>query len=225
MLAARTHCHWAAPAQSRVLSADQSSGQWLHLLHPSIGACCRKASTVLWPAAGQSNSQALELRKACQLNTSMCLLQLQRWGEVVPECNAVISVEPQNRKALYRRGQALHALGRCVALVLVLYVWLGLASAASTSAVLLWCCWGLTLPCLQGLVGAGSCHSAEAPVYCMRQAVYLLPRCIVAHEPTGQLGWSAEKKPPDTSCKAPVGMQVVRGCDRSAGCCHAVTAR
>ena len=115
---------------------------WLPLLHPGIVALCLAASTQwrllccvllqvrsqglpsdwgvarlrlqdLWPAAGQSSRQALELRKACQLNTSMCLLQLQRLGEVVPECNAVINVEPQNSKALYRRGQALHALGRC----------------------------------------------------------------------------------------------------------------
>ena len=165
--------------------------QWLHSLHASIATLCLSASTMLWPA-GQSNRQALELRKACQLNTSMCLLQLQRWGEVVPECNAVISVEPQNRKALYRRGQALHALGRCRGNACPAYV-THLASAAShqCSAVVL-----LLQLCLQGLLRywAGSCQERRLVVVCTRLCICRLCALLCMNQHANR-GFQQKKLP------------------------------
>ena len=158
----------------------------------SDSAAARLRSQDLWPAAGQSNRQALELRKACQLNTSMCLLQLQRWGEVVPECNAVISVEPQNRKALYRRGQALHALGRCRLECLSCMFGLAWRVLHSPSAVLLWCCCSLTLICLQGAgwaVGWQPQPKLHLVVACARLSICCLGAFL--HDRTSQLGRSA----------------------------------
>lgn len=46
------------------------------------------------------------LVKACRLNVVHCLLKLERWGEAEEECDEVICGDPNNLKALFRRGQA-----------------------------------------------------------------------------------------------------------------------
>jgi len=57
-----------------------------------------------------SKQQALALRKACHLNVAMCWLKLEAWSEAEQACAAVLSDEPENVKALFRRGQALKEL-------------------------------------------------------------------------------------------------------------------
>jgi hypothetical protein len=45
--------------------------------------------------------------KACLLNLASCGLKLQRHAEVVQYTSEVLTSEPNNVKALYRRGQVL----------------------------------------------------------------------------------------------------------------------
>lgn len=56
------------------------------------------------PYSGQTSSAAATLRTSCQSNLASCFLQLQRWQQCVDMCGTVLAADPNNRKALYRRG-------------------------------------------------------------------------------------------------------------------------
>ena len=60
---------------------------------------------------GNGSPQAATLRRMCQVNSASCFLKLSRWAEAETMCCNVLQVEPQNAKALYRRGQARLQLG------------------------------------------------------------------------------------------------------------------
>lgn len=59
-----------------------------------------------------SSCEAQNLRKACLLNLSNCYLKMEQWSLCEGHCNEVLREDPDNLKALYRRGQALAQLGR-----------------------------------------------------------------------------------------------------------------
>lgn len=63
-----------------------------------------------FPLAGRTDAAAVSLRLGCQNNLGSCHLALGRWSEARADCDAVLAADPANRKALYRRGQALLAL-------------------------------------------------------------------------------------------------------------------
>jgi tetratricopeptide (TPR) repeat protein len=56
--------------------------------------------------------EAVVLLTSCRGNLASCCLQLERWEECVVQCDAVLQYDANNRKAVYRRGQARSALGR-----------------------------------------------------------------------------------------------------------------
>lgn len=58
-----------------------------------------------------SGSEAAELRLGCRNNLGACRLALGEWAAAREACDAVLAEQPSNRKALYRRGQAVLALG------------------------------------------------------------------------------------------------------------------
>ena len=64
---------------------------WPHLLTPVDG----------------TSAEGKALVKACLLNLASCGLKLQRHGEVVQYTSEVLTSEPNNVKALYRRGQVM----------------------------------------------------------------------------------------------------------------------
>lgn len=53
-----------------------------------------------------TTAEAKELARSCTLNLSSCTLNLQDYAACITHCNTVLSEEPANVKALYRRGQA-----------------------------------------------------------------------------------------------------------------------
>lgn len=55
--------------------------------------------------ADDSTPAGKALSKACLLNLASCALKLQRHGDAVQYCGDVLAAEPDNIKALYRRGQ------------------------------------------------------------------------------------------------------------------------
>lgn len=62
--------------------------------------------------AGQMSEEAQEIRKACMLNICSCHLNLGQFDACAKEGTDVLVSDANNRKALYRRGQAYHGLGR-----------------------------------------------------------------------------------------------------------------
>lgn len=46
----------------------------------------------------------------CILNSAACKLKLQRYNEALEDCDEALDLEPNNPKALFRRGQAYHGL-------------------------------------------------------------------------------------------------------------------
>lgn len=48
---------------------------------------------------------------AARNNRAMALLKLERWQEALTDCEAVLSSDAGNVKAMLRRGQALRQLG------------------------------------------------------------------------------------------------------------------
>ncbi|GLI64121.1 hypothetical protein VaNZ11_007296 [Volvox africanus] len=62
-----------------------------------------------------TSKEAQDLMRACTLNLSSCYLNLKQFDNCLAQCNQVLSGEPDNLKALYRRGQAYLGSGNCVA--------------------------------------------------------------------------------------------------------------
>ena len=61
--------------------------------------------------SGADKKAVEELKEACYLNLANCNLKLQDWDTAVAVCSSVLERGP-NRKALFRRGDALHRLGK-----------------------------------------------------------------------------------------------------------------
>ena len=59
--------------------------------------------------SGGDAAAVRELKHACHTNCANCLLKLERWEAAVAECDVVLGHGP-NRKALFRRAQALEKL-------------------------------------------------------------------------------------------------------------------
>mmetsp|Transcript_54444 Transcript_54444/g.127100 ORF Transcript_54444/g.127100 Transcript_54444/m.127100 type:complete len:675 (-) Transcript_54444:160-2184(-) len=58
----------------------------------------------------EARKAAVTLRRVAHLNAAMCLLKLEAWRAAEEEANEVLKEEPDNVKALFRRGQALNQL-------------------------------------------------------------------------------------------------------------------
>ena len=80
-----------ANAQSPVLSKMASS---MHAHHAHAH-----------PADSTSGS-GRDVRMKCALNLASCYLRLGEHADVIRECSEVLEAQPEDRKALYRRGQA-----------------------------------------------------------------------------------------------------------------------
>ena len=60
--------------------------------------------------ADLTSSTARDVRLKCALNLASCHLRLGEHADAIGECSEVLEAQPGDRKALYRRGQALLAL-------------------------------------------------------------------------------------------------------------------
>ena len=60
--------------------------------------------------AGDDSTEAAVLRQKCSLNLASCYLKLNENSKCVQQCSEVLQSNPEDRKALYRRGQAYSAL-------------------------------------------------------------------------------------------------------------------
>jgi len=60
---------------------------------------------------GNESAAAAQVKRSCCLNLASCYLKTSQHDLVVEECGSVIYMEPNNLKALYRRGQAYASLG------------------------------------------------------------------------------------------------------------------
>ena len=69
-----------------------------------------RITTVCRLFADHASAAAHELRTKCALNLASCHLRLAEYPAVVRECSEVLTTSPNERKALYRRGQAHLAL-------------------------------------------------------------------------------------------------------------------
>jgi len=52
----------------------------------------------------QQKAQVVTLKASCLLNQCLMMQKLEQWGESIAPCNLVLKDDPQNAKALYRRG-------------------------------------------------------------------------------------------------------------------------
>lgn len=68
------------------------------MLHTYVCNCTRHGTT-------QVRAAATEI--ACVLNRAACRLKLGRNEAAADDCSSVLETEPNNTKALFRRGQAL----------------------------------------------------------------------------------------------------------------------
>lgn len=91
----------------------KSDGNRLHGLKQYADAA-EKYTRALENLKMHTDDESTKLRLSCRSNLASCYLQLNRWEECIDQCNAVLSIENNNRKALYRRGQALLSLKRYI---------------------------------------------------------------------------------------------------------------
>jgi tetratricopeptide (TPR) repeat protein len=61
--------------------------------------------------SGADKKAVCELKEACHLNLANCRLKLCEWDAAISECDTVLK-SGENRKARFRRGDALRELGR-----------------------------------------------------------------------------------------------------------------
>merc|ERR1719424_797629 len=59
---------------------------------------------------GADKQAVVDLKEACHLNLANCRLKEEKWAEAIVECDVVIK-RADNRKARFRRGDALARLG------------------------------------------------------------------------------------------------------------------
>lgn len=85
-------------------------GNWHRALKRYQHVISNLAYVTHWKNEG-ARSEALILRRACHLNAAACWLKLEAWREAEFACAEVLHEEPDNVKALFRRGQALKELG------------------------------------------------------------------------------------------------------------------
>ncbi|KFM26194.1 Peptidyl-prolyl cis-trans isomerase D [Auxenochlorella protothecoides] len=98
--------------EKMVLSASETLKQDGNALHRAgkYEAAAEKYARAVNNLTGRTDAAAVSLRLGCQNNLGSCHLALGRWSEARADCDAVLAADPANRKALYRRGQALLAL-------------------------------------------------------------------------------------------------------------------
>merc|ERR1712217_11104 len=56
-------------------------------------------------------AQAMKVRLTLLLNLAACDLKTENYQQAVEKCGAVLAAEPENQKAMYRKGVALANLG------------------------------------------------------------------------------------------------------------------
>ncbi|GLJ38061.1 hypothetical protein SUGI_0774740 [Cryptomeria japonica] len=61
---------------------------------------------------GKYKDMANAVKNPCHLNMAACLLKLNRYEDVIGQCNMVLVEDENNVKALFRRGKAKSALGQ-----------------------------------------------------------------------------------------------------------------
>eukprot|EP00656_Telonema_subtile_P057880 TRINITY_DN9631_c0_g1_i1.p1 TRINITY_DN9631_c0_g1~~TRINITY_DN9631_c0_g1_i1.p1 ORF type:complete len:513 (-),score=170.59 TRINITY_DN9631_c0_g1_i1:157-1695(-) len=59
----------------------------------------------------QQKQQVAELNTGCLLNQALMMQKLEMWGESIAPCNKVLKDDPDNSKALYRRGVSESSFG------------------------------------------------------------------------------------------------------------------
>ncbi|XP_042897020.1 peptidyl-prolyl cis-trans isomerase D [Parasteatoda tepidariorum] len=67
----------------------------LHELHENVPNLDKRTSPIVVP---------------CILNSAACKLKLKQYDRALEDCDEALDIDPTNAKALYRRGQAFHAL-------------------------------------------------------------------------------------------------------------------
>lgn len=72
----------------------------------SYSEASEKYKRALVNLEGNQSAQAITLRRMCQVNNASCYLKLSKWVEAETMCSDVLTLEPKNAKALYRRAQA-----------------------------------------------------------------------------------------------------------------------
>ncbi|KXZ44311.1 hypothetical protein GPECTOR_69g404 [Gonium pectorale] len=112
---ADTMARQAAAAQAQmagrtqyVLNASNQLKQEGNALHGrgEFAAAVEKYERAKSNVESFTSKEAKDLIRACTLNLSSCYLNLKQFGKCVEQCNQVLTGEPDNLKALYRRGQA-----------------------------------------------------------------------------------------------------------------------
>jgi len=88
----------------------KAEGNKLHSLK-KFKEAAEKYQQAIQNLAAHASEQSIDLRVSCQSNLASCHLQQGSYQECVSACDVVLSENPANRKALYRRGQALAELG------------------------------------------------------------------------------------------------------------------
>lgn len=61
---------------------------------------------------GKYQDMALAVKNPCHLNIAACLIKLKRHNEAIGQCTIVLAEDPNNVKALFRRGKAKSELGQ-----------------------------------------------------------------------------------------------------------------
>jgi len=91
------------------LQHPQQRAIWFRALKRYFQAAAVLGAAGSWP--DEEKEAGLAQRRLCRLNTAACYLKLEAWQETARSCNLVLDEEPENTKALFRRGQALSELG------------------------------------------------------------------------------------------------------------------
>lgn len=111
--AAEAQSYVQAQAQHKLSGAQQLKSEGNELIRQGrYEEALVKYRRAALNAKDAGGPQAGDLMRACALNTAQCYLKLQRWTDCLEACEEVLVVDNTNMKALYRKGCAMHGLGK-----------------------------------------------------------------------------------------------------------------
>uniref|UniRef100_A0A0D6QY77 peptidylprolyl isomerase n=1 Tax=Araucaria cunninghamii TaxID=56994 RepID=A0A0D6QY77_ARACU len=87
-------------------------GKLAEAMHQYEMALAYMGDDFMFQLFGKYKDMANAVKNPCHLNMAACLLKLNRYEEVIGQCNMVLVEDESNVKALFRRGKARAALGQ-----------------------------------------------------------------------------------------------------------------
>jgi len=85
---------------------SEGNTQFSQQQYPQALEFYERSLQVLSRISNSANSRLIESKLMTMSNKALCLLKLKQFDRCIEECNAILQIQPQHLKAIFRRAQA-----------------------------------------------------------------------------------------------------------------------